>query len=190
MKGLLVLASCVLASSLWQIVWWRHRRRESDDSNCCTTDSHLLNPLSDLGSGGCNVREQHGAETGALWYFYFTGFAVSISFLSYFLFLSDMFRVKIVQPRKYVAHTNRVLKQFNMQYNREASGEIHFLRRVPRKFQEGFSEFRRRQRNSSPSSSTSSSYDARRRRVKKDGSGCGAVGGDTTSSESELYRRR
>ncbi|KAI8812475.1 hypothetical protein BJ742DRAFT_792445 [Cladochytrium replicatum] len=69
------------------------------------------------------------------------GFIVSSSMLAIF-FLSGLYRQKLSNPSKFVAQCNRSLLAFNMQFNKERRGEIVFLRKVPRDFQEGFSEYR------------------------------------------------
>ncbi|KAI8809736.1 hypothetical protein BJ742DRAFT_663683, partial [Cladochytrium replicatum] len=69
------------------------------------------------------------------------GFIVSSSMLAIF-FLSGLYRQKLSNPSKFVAQCNRSLRVFNMQFNKEGRGEIVFLRKVPRHFQEGFAEYR------------------------------------------------
>lgn len=57
--------------------------------------------------------------------------------------------VNLVPPPplfRFVPQVNRVLKSFNMYFNKDSSGELHFQRKVPRRFQEGFADARRRYR--------------------------------------------
>jgi hypothetical protein len=63
------------------------------------------------------------------------------------IFTTSIWRDKIVQPRKFVPQINRVLRSFNMQFNRpDHPSELAFLRRVPRRFQEGFTEARKQKK--------------------------------------------
>ncbi|KAJ3126928.1 hypothetical protein HK098_006968 [Nowakowskiella sp. JEL0407] len=66
-------------------------------------------------------------------------------------FLSGAYSKKLKRPEHFEAQCNRVLKPFNMQfdgkqdYNKGVGGlqgNIRFLRKVPKGFQEGFTQFR------------------------------------------------
>ncbi|KAI9014208.1 hypothetical protein DFJ74DRAFT_681846 [Hyaloraphidium curvatum] len=91
-------------------------------------------------------RDQAAESSSLMRWLNFLVFLASISFLSYFFFFSDLYHDTIVMPRKLVPQVNRVLKNFNMQFNKEGTGEIHFQRKVPRRFQEGFAEAKRKKK--------------------------------------------
>jgi len=95
---------------------------------------------------------------GWSWWRHFPLLLVSTLCLTW-IFTTSIWRDKIVQPRKFVPQINRVLRSFNMQFNRpDHPSELAFLRRVPRRFQEGFTEARKQkqllEQPTSPNTST------------------------------------
>jgi len=66
----------------------------------------------------------------------------SISHFALF-FLTGAYAEKIRTGKKYVPQCNRVLRSFNMHFNRDNKGELAFYRKIPRKFQEGFEKYRK-----------------------------------------------
>ncbi|KAF9412460.1 hypothetical protein BGZ94_001038 [Podila epigama] len=53
-----------------------------------------------------------------------------------------MYSEKLGNSSKFVPQCNRVLRIFNMHFNRDNRPELSFFRKVPKKFQEGFSEYK------------------------------------------------
>ncbi|KAF9434331.1 hypothetical protein BGZ76_008204 [Entomortierella beljakovae] len=53
-----------------------------------------------------------------------------------------MYSEKVINSSKFVPQCNRVLGTFNMSFNKDNRPELSFYRRVPKKFQEGFNNYR------------------------------------------------
>ncbi|KAI7897927.1 Spo7-like protein-domain-containing protein [Cokeromyces recurvatus] len=60
-----------------------------------------------------------------------------------FFYQSGMYSEKIVYAQKFVPHCNNSLASFNLEFNKEQSGGLSFLNKIPKKFQEGFEAYRK-----------------------------------------------
>ncbi|KAG0235595.1 hypothetical protein BGW42_005034 [Actinomortierella wolfii] len=60
----------------------------------------------------------------------------------FLFFATGMYAEKLGYSSKFVPQCNRVLRIFNMHFNRDNNPELTFFRRVPRKFQEGFAAYK------------------------------------------------
>ncbi|KAI8600406.1 Spo7-like protein-domain-containing protein [Dissophora ornata] len=70
-------------------------------------------------------------------------FFLLLSVTTLFLFFATgMYSEKLGYSSKFVPQCNRVLRIFNMHFNRDNRPELSFFRKVPKKFQEGFSAYK------------------------------------------------
>ncbi|KAG0254973.1 hypothetical protein BG011_005415 [Mortierella polycephala] len=70
-------------------------------------------------------------------------FFLLLSCTTMFLFFATgMYSEKLGYSSKFVPQCNRVLWIFNMHFNRDNRPELSFFRKVPKKFQEGFSAYK------------------------------------------------
>ncbi|KAI1316294.1 hypothetical protein EDD11_010137 [Mortierella claussenii] len=70
-------------------------------------------------------------------------FFLLLSATTLFLFFATgMYSEKLGYSSKFVPQCNRVLRIFNMHFNRDNRPELSFFRKVPKKFQEGFSAYK------------------------------------------------
>ncbi|KAF9937154.1 hypothetical protein BGZ67_001601 [Mortierella alpina] len=70
-------------------------------------------------------------------------FFLLVSCTTLFLFFATgMYSEKLGYSSKFVPQCNRVLRIFNMHFNRDNRPELSFFRKVPRRFQEGFSAYK------------------------------------------------
>ncbi|KAF9135641.1 hypothetical protein BGW39_001521 [Mortierella sp. 14UC] len=70
-------------------------------------------------------------------------FFLLLSCTTLFLFFATgMYSEKLRYSSKFVPQCNRVLRIFNMHFNRDNRPELAFFRKVPKKFQEGFTAYK------------------------------------------------
>ncbi|KAK3831163.1 MAG: Spo7-like protein-domain-containing protein [Linnemannia gamsii] len=70
-------------------------------------------------------------------------FFLLLSCTTLFLFFATgMYSEKLRYSSKFVPQCNRVLRIFNMNFNRDNRPELAFFRKVPKKFQEGFTAYK------------------------------------------------
>ncbi|KAI8356496.1 Spo7-like protein-domain-containing protein [Mortierella sp. GBAus27b] len=70
-------------------------------------------------------------------------FFLLLSATTLFLFFATgMYSEKLSYSSKFVPQCNRVLRVFNMSFNRDGRPELSFFRKVPRKFQEEFNAYK------------------------------------------------
>ncbi|KAI7827580.1 Spo7-like protein-domain-containing protein [Gamsiella multidivaricata] len=70
-------------------------------------------------------------------------FFLLLSATTMFLFFATgMYSEKLGHSLKFVPQCNRVLRTFNMHFNRDNRPELSFFRKVPKKFQEGFTAYK------------------------------------------------
>ncbi|KAF9341181.1 hypothetical protein BGZ91_010535 [Linnemannia elongata] len=70
-------------------------------------------------------------------------FLLLLSCTTLFLFFATgMYSEKMRYSSKFVPQCNRVLRIFNMHFNRDNRPELAFFRKVPKKFQEGFTAYK------------------------------------------------
>ncbi|KAK3834307.1 MAG: Spo7-like protein-domain-containing protein [Linnemannia elongata] len=70
-------------------------------------------------------------------------FFLLLSCTTLFLFFATgMYSEKMRYSSKFVPQCNRVLRIFNMHFNRDNRPELAFFRKVPKKFQEGFTAYK------------------------------------------------
>ncbi|KAF9968512.1 hypothetical protein BGZ70_003073 [Mortierella alpina] len=70
-------------------------------------------------------------------------FFLLVSCTTMFLFFATgMYSEKLGYSSKFVPQCNRVLRIFNMHFNRDNRPELSFFRKVPRRFQDGFSAYK------------------------------------------------
>ncbi|KAF9025373.1 hypothetical protein BGZ52_009314 [Haplosporangium bisporale] len=78
-------------------------------------------------------------------YIYYTlhKFFLLVSCTTMFLFFATgMYSEKLGYSSKFVPQCNRVLRIFNMHFNRDNRPELSFFRKVPKKFQDGFTAYK------------------------------------------------
>ncbi|KAG0030125.1 hypothetical protein BGZ82_007577 [Podila clonocystis] len=78
-------------------------------------------------------------------YIYYTlhKFFLLVSCTTMFLFFATgMYSEKLGYSSKFVPQCNRVLRIYNMHFNRDNRPELSFFRKVPKKFQEGFTAYK------------------------------------------------
>ncbi|GJJ75345.1 hypothetical protein EMPS_07703 [Entomortierella parvispora] len=70
-------------------------------------------------------------------------FFLLLSCTTLFLFVATgIYSQKLGYSSKFVPQCNRVLRIFNMHFNRDNQPELSFFRKVPRRFQEGFTAYK------------------------------------------------
>ncbi|KAG9066964.1 hypothetical protein KI688_012876 [Linnemannia hyalina] len=67
---------------------------------------------------------------------------VAIAYCAFSTFYQPSQTYYILALHKFVPQCNRVLRIFNMHFNRDSRPELAFFRKVPKKFQEGFSAYK------------------------------------------------